>query len=125
MDRLSEIQLKLRDVGCPICYHTEFRVTLETDETDAKPVYRARCGNCGHVLEVGEQEPEWEHLEAHVLSHIRREGCPRCKSHRLALNFRCTLTSRECFHVATCENCGASFVVEKYARGERPSVLDR
>ncbi len=125
MDKLTEIQLKLRNVGCPRCYHTEFHVTMQPGNPGEKTTYDARCGNCGYHLEVDGHQPEWEHLEDHTFSHVRRDGCPRCGSHRLILNFRCTLESRECFHVATCENCGASFIVEKYAKEERPTLLDR
>jgi len=125
MDKLTKIQMKLRDVGCPRCYHTEFHVTLHPGDTEESLTYQARCGNCGYHFEVNDHQLAWDDLEERTLSHIRREGCPRCKSHRLTLNFRCTLESRACFHIASCENCGASFVLEKYDEQDKPSLLDR
>jgi transcription elongation factor Elf1 len=125
VDRLSEIQHKLRQVGCPRCYHTEFHLTFQPGAKGEPATYLARCGNCGYQFDVAEKEPAWDGLEEKTLHHIRRVGCPRCSSHRLALNFRCELEARECFHVASCENCGASFIVEHYDKKDRPPLLDR
>jgi transcription elongation factor Elf1 len=125
MDRLTEIQLKLRDFVCPRCYHSEFEVTVQPGEEGEPAHHIARCRNCGYRFEVENHTPAWEHLEDKTFSRLRREGCPRCQSHRLELNFRCALENHECFHIATCQNCGAAFVVEKPDAGRRPAILDR
>jgi transcription elongation factor Elf1 len=124
MNGLAEIERKLRQMGCPRCYHTELTLTSHMGEERGAPYYVAECRDCGFTFEVDDRTPTWDELESRIRQEVRSKGCPRCGDTRLELDFRCCVETRQCFHVCTCKGCGATFVVERYLEEPPPAILD-
>ncbi len=112
MDKLTEVQLKLQKVGCPVCFNTQLELVLRCDLGQGECLYTATCKHCGKVFEVNTKSQTIEELEPELENKIKTRGCPQCGKHELEVNFRCDLASRDCFHVLTCQTCGHVFVAE-------------
>lgn len=124
MNGLAERLEKLHQMGCPRCYHTVLSLTFHMGEERGGSYYIAKCNDCRFTFELDDQTPTWEQLEEQIRQEVQRQGCPRCCGLRLALDFRCCVATRQCFHVASCKDCGATFVVEKHLEGPPPAILD-
>jgi hypothetical protein len=117
MDKLTEVQLKLRKVGCPLCFNTRLELVLRCDLGQDECIYTAKCLHCGNVFEVNTKSETIEELEPALVKKIKTSGCPKCRGHDLQMNFRCDLASQDCFHVLTCQSCDHVFVGE--GQGDR------
>lgn len=124
MANLAQIEEYLREMGCPRCYSMRLEVCVQLETENGLPRVIVVCQQCGFRFETNGEALTWEALEKRIEREVRRKGCPRCGSHRLELNFRCSLESRRSFHVATCEECGAVFIVEKQLDEPRPGIFD-
>jgi len=113
MDQLTEVQLKLQKVGCPLCFNTRLELALRCDLGQDGCIYTAKCLHCGNIFEVHTRSKTMEKLEPALVDKIKKKGCPKCEGHDLQVNFRCDLASQDCFHVLTCQTCGHVFVGER------------
>jgi hypothetical protein len=112
MDKLTEVQLKLQKVGCPLCFNTRLELVLRCDLGQDGCIYTAKCLHCGNVFEANTKSETMEEFETVLEDKIKKSGCPKCGGHDLQVNFRCDLASQDCFHVLTCETCDHVFVGE-------------
>jgi transcription elongation factor Elf1 len=112
MDKLTEVQLKLQKVGCPLCFNTRLELVLRCDLGQGECIYTAKCLHCGKAFEVNTKSKTIEELEPTLKDKKKKRGCPKCESHDLQVDFRCDLASHDCFHVLTCETCGHVFAGE-------------
>ncbi|MFQ6094299.1 MAG: hypothetical protein ACE5OR_16765 [bacterium] len=111
MDKLTKLQLKLREVGCPMCLHTKLDLSLRCEPGMEECLYVATCQHCHYMFEVNTQTKTLAEMEEQWEGKLKEKGCPKCGRDNMELNFRCDLHSKECFHVGTCQNCGQVFVV--------------
>ena len=123
-DRMVQEETKVREMGCPRCFHSELRLTLQPDEEGNPEKHVVECGNCGFSFEIDPVAPNWDTIEEAARRRARHAGCPSCQGHRLELSFRCLVETHQCFHVATCQECGAVFIVEHMTDDSRPPILD-
>jgi Fe2+ or Zn2+ uptake regulation protein len=119
MDTLTEVQLKLQKVGCPLCFNTRQDLVLRCDLGQDGCIYTAKCLHCGNVFEVNTKSKTIEELEPELQKEMKVSGCPNCDGHDLQVNFRCDLASQDCFHVLTCETCGHVFMKGERGAGDR------
>ena len=112
MDKLTEVQLKLQSVGCPLCFNTRLDLVLRCDLGRDGCIYTAKCLHCGNVFEVNTKSKTVEELEPELEKKIKVNGCSKCGGHDLRVDFRCDLASQDCFHVLTCQTCSHVFVGE-------------
>jgi hypothetical protein len=70
MDKLTEVQLKLRKVGCPLCFNTRLELVLRCDLGQDECIYTAKCLHCGNVFEVNTKSETIEEFQDcfHVLT---------------------------------------------------------
>jgi uncharacterized protein YbaR (Trm112 family) len=99
---LTEIQTKLNKVACPMCHNVTLEVTLRCDLDYGECLASGKCQTCGTVYEIN--------MENRILDDgkelLEEVTCPYCRAKAVRLDFRCELSSRQCFYVAGCYSCG-------------------
>lgn len=124
MADLTHVEAQLREMGCPRCYSSDLEVIVQLEGENGLPGQFLSCRQCGFRWNPSEIACTWQEMEQRITRTVRRKGCPKCGSHRLDLSFRCSLASRQCFHVASCRECGTVFIVEKRIDDPRSGILD-
>lgn len=102
---LTEIQKKLNKVSCPMCNHPTLDVTLRCYVGYEECLATAKCLTCGTPYSITNERRVLEEGKEALGSSV----CPKCNSADTELQFRCELSSRQCFYVVGCKKCGESF----------------
>lgn len=102
---LTEIQKKLNSVSCPMCKHPTLDLTLRCYVGYEECIATAKCLTCNTSYTVTNERRVLEKEKDAVGSAV----CPHCNSEDTELQFRCELSSRQCFYVVGCKKCGESF----------------
>lgn len=109
MSKLGEIQSKLREMACPSCGKSNFNVVLRCDFGYEECLYTVKCESCSHIFEISTETKRLKAREPDIEERLAQSKCPYCGQRGAELNFRCDLTSRECFYFVTCKNCGQTY----------------
>jgi hypothetical protein len=105
-DRLTQLQEKLISTNCPHCHHTLSSLVLRCDAYyGSECVALSQCEHCQSWVDI-EQALTMDEEFHEVTEGARALGCRTCRSHDLRIEYRCELTTRECFYEATCQPAG-------------------
>ena len=77
MDKLTEVQLKLQRMGCPLCFNIRLELVLRCDLGQKGCIYAAKCLHCGNVFEVNTKSEPFEESEPELENKIKTSGCPK------------------------------------------------
>lgn len=102
---LIEIQRRLNEVTCPMCHNATLEATLRCYVGYDECLATANCLTCSTSYTVTNERRVLEEDKGVLAS----SSCPNCNATDIELQFRCELSSRQCFYVAGCKKCGKSF----------------
>ena len=97
MDKLLAVEMLVRKIPCPICLSSRFEVNLNYDLPNAPCDYHAVCSHCNHKIIISQDTKTMREVWGKVEKHIIETGCPKCKDHKLSLEFLCNVKSEDCF----------------------------
>lgn len=103
---LTEMQALLYKTTCPACGKAGLDLTLRPPPAAKEWEYLAQCTSCHFqfavdrsVPELGNGRPDREKMKWVV-------QCPKCRSYRCIISFRCNFMTRTCGYEILCPICG-------------------
>ncbi|MDA0692779.1 MAG: hypothetical protein O3A78_12670 [Nitrospinae bacterium] len=106
MNKLEAIESLVSKIPCPVCLNSRFQVNLSCDSPHSPCDYHAVCGHCHYKFVVTEDYDQNRDIFQSVKEHIEKNGCPKCESKDLDIEFMCDLGSQDCFFLVKCGKGG-------------------
>ena len=85
-----------------MCHNATLEVSLRCDLGYGECLTSGKCQTCGTVYEINKEN----RLLDDGKGLLKEVTCPFCRTKEVQLDFRCELSSRQCFYVAKCCRCG-------------------
>ena len=105
MEKLIDMEKKLKDIACPICFHGNLGLSLQCSSVGRECLIVADCGHCRHRFKMTDTSRSINQTYQDVESNLSHSNCPSCKNSGGQLRFECDLATKDCFFLAECNVC--------------------
>jgi len=97
METLREVEIKLKQTCCPLCFHSSLGVTLQCTALDRNCLFIADCRNCGNRFQMSKNSKTISDIHFQIEIEVSELKCPHCSLSGGRLHFQCLRVSKECF----------------------------
>ena len=109
MTVFESVEKELNQTGCPACNKHRLELSLRCTFGGKMCLFAAQCRDCGYLFELNETTHQLAQTQIERDKKIRQSGCPVCKNKDVEIIFRCDLSDRDSFFLATCHACNHIF----------------
>lgn len=106
MERLLEVEEKIKERVCPICFHANFGVSLLCSPVDRECIYMADCVHCGHRFPMNDTSRSSINSLRDLEILLACQPCPSCGNRASCMHFKWLMATKECTFDAECRRCG-------------------
>ena len=103
------IEKRLGTIHCPLCQKNIFGLRVKSVNSFGENLYTASCLGCGYSFPVSAENELLHRSHPDIAFWLKEIHCPECEMPGAELDFRCTLSVRECRYFVTCKNCRKEF----------------
>ena len=105
----KDIEQRLGTISCPLCQKNLFGLRLKSVNSFGENLYSASCMSCGYSFPVSAENELLFRSHPDTVYWLKEIPCPECMMSGADLDFRSTLSVRECRYFVTCRSCRFKF----------------